>query len=145
MIYMADCGGPCDQFDAEAKGKVWFKIAEWGLNEGYDIGSGSLGWDQWDLTQRGWNVTIPPNLKPGNYLIRHEILMIELWPPQFYPECAQLNVSGTGDKTPSDEYLVSFPGAYSFTDPGIVVSGNVYGSEGHSTFVSFIILHSNTL
>lgn len=60
------------------------------------------------------SVKIPKGLKPGNYLIRHEIIMIELFPPQHYPECAQLTVSGGGDKLPGDEYLVAFPGAYSY-------------------------------
>lgn len=113
LAYMANCNGPCDQFDPEGK-KVWFKIYESGLKEGgkIDVGS-SLGWDQFQFANKGWSIRIPKNLKPGNYLIRHEIIMIELMPPQFYPECAQLTVTGDGDKLPGEDYLVSFPGAYS--------------------------------
>lgn len=120
IAYMADCNGPCDKFDPEGK-KVWFKIYESGLNNGgeldkwggtIDVGS-STAWGQYHLTRTGWGVRIPKNLKPGNYLIRHEIIMIELMPPQFYPECAQLTVIGDGDKVPGEEYLVAFPGTYS--------------------------------
>ena len=100
---------------------MWFKIYESGLKNGgqqtewgsrIDLAS-SAGWDQFQFANNGWSITIPKNLKPGNYLIRHGIIMIELMPPQFYPECAHLTVSGDGDKLPAEEYLVSFPGAYS--------------------------------
>jgi len=36
---------------------------------------------------------------------------------QFYPGCHQVNVSGGGSTTPTG--LVSIPGAYKATDPGI--------------------------
>jgi cellulase len=39
--------------------------------------------------------------------------------------CAQINVSSSGTKTGT---TVSFPGAYSATDPGILVS--IYNSQG---------------
>lgn len=162
LAYMAACNGPCDQFEPE--GKVWFKIYETGLINGggfdkwgnrVDLAS-SLGWDQFEFGKTGWSLTIPKNLKPGNYLIRHEIIMIEIMPPQFYPECAQLTVTGDGDKLPGEEYLVSFPGGYSMDgksprlflfglqgkmliispEPGLAVSGDLYSPKGHATFVS---------
>ena len=40
--------------------------------------------------------------------------------------CAQINVSGSGTKT--GDSLVSFPGAYSANDPGILV--NIYDAKG---------------
>ena len=36
-----------------------------------------------------------------------------------YPECAQLVVTGSGTASPPSSALVSFPGAYSASDPGI--------------------------
>lgn len=166
MVYMAACNGPCDQFEPEGK-KVWFKVYESGLINGgmedqwggiIDIGDGN-GWNQANFANHGWSVTIPKNLKPGNYLIRHEIIMIELMPPQFYPECAHLTVSGDGDKLPGEEYLVSFPGGYSMDgeslrlllfephgmklivplEPGLAVSGDLYSQKGHSTYVSLTL------
>lgn len=72
----------------------------------------------------GVNYTIPSCLKPGNYLVRHEIIALHSayneGGAQFYPGCHQLKVSGEGTKVPSE--LVSFPGAYDSKDPGIVFS-----------------------
>ena len=46
---------------------------------------------------------------------------------QFYVSCAQITVSGgSGSKTPSN--LVSFPGAYRNTDPGLLI--NIYNNGG---------------
>lgn len=68
-------------------------------------------------------VTLPSNIAPGNYLIRHEILGLHLSTSkggaEFYPACAQLKVGGSGTGTPKQSELVSFPGGYSDDDPGI--------------------------
>ena len=40
---------------------------------------------------------------------------------EFYPACIQLNVTGSGNAVPKSSDLLSFPGAYSATDPGIYV------------------------
>lgn len=69
----------------------------------------------------GVNYTIPSCLKPGYYLVRHEIIALHsayAYPgAQFYPGCHQLKVTGSGSTTPGN--LVSFPGAYAGSDPGI--------------------------
>lgn len=115
MAYLAPCNGDCSTINPADL--LWFKIAETGLREGYTLNQAG-GWYQSDLggetgkPRPGWTVTIPASLRAGNYLIRHEILMIELMPPQFYMECAQLRVEGDGTASPSEEYLVKFPGAY---------------------------------
>lgn len=127
---MAPCNGPCEDFEP-GDSKVWFKVYEAGFLGGtYWNGEKEVpndislhhAWSQARLPNEGWPVQIPKNLKPGNYLIRHEIIMIELWPPQHYPNCAQLTVAGEGNELPSDDYLVSFPGAYSY-DGTFYISG----------------------
>ncbi|KAK0702136.1 glycoside hydrolase [Lasiosphaeris hirsuta] len=123
VAYMADCKGPCDVFDAS--GEVWFKIFETGLLPGWTVVDVD-GWNQFPYTYDGWNVTIPQNLKPGHYLIRHEIIYIENDPAQFYPYCAQLTVTGAEGKSPEKKDLVSFPGAYSLADPGIAIAGSFF-------------------
>jgi hypothetical protein len=69
----------------------------------------------------GVKYTIPSCLKPGYYLVRHETIALHAsysYPgAQFYPGCHQLKVSGSGSTVPSS--LVSFPGAYAASDPGI--------------------------
>ncbi len=74
------------------------------------------------------HVRIPAGLKDGHYLIRAEMIGLhegessyETNPyrgAQFYPNCLQVEVvngNGTVDLPPG----VSFPGAYSYSDPGI--------------------------
>lgn len=89
------------------------------LTDNGALGLASSTWYQkafqnWDGRPATWPVAIPPRLKPGLYLIRHEIISMHVaYRPQWYPECAHLNVSGTGDAVPGEEYLYKFPGAYS--------------------------------
>ena len=69
----------------------------------------------------GIQYTIPSCLKPGYYLVRHEIIALHSassYPgAQFYPGCHQLQVTGTRSTVLSS--LVAFPGAYKGSDPGI--------------------------
>ena len=107
---MAACNGECKDVDVT---KVdWFKIAQDGLEPNQANLQGR--WIQGRLTSGdGWTIRIPYGLKPGNYLIRHEIIMLASLPAQFYPNCAQITIKSYGTKEPSDEYKVKFPGAYS--------------------------------
>lgn len=138
LAYMADCHGPCDEWDGS--GKRWFKIFEAGYvatgwpGSGYD-GDGGLypissrvAWGHSHLIRRGVNVTIPGTLKPGNYLLRYEVMNLERR-TEFYPECLQLEVGGDGEEAPGEEYLVGFPGAYSLSDPGLAVGGIIYKNK----------------
>lgn len=117
LTYMASCGSvTCDKFDqTNAK---WFKIDQVGRKPNSDE------WFQKDLHNGGVaDVTIPANIKPGNYLVRHEIIALHLATSpggaEFYPGCVQLKVGGNGNGVPKQSDLVSIPGAYSDNDPGI--------------------------
>ncbi|KAF9555146.1 cellulose-growth-specific protein [Agrocybe pediades] len=127
MVYMAKCPGSCTS--ANSASLQWFKIDEAGLL------SGTLAKGQWGngivMQKLEWTSTIPASLAPGEYLIRHELLALhQANTPQFYPECAQLIVTGSGNKTPSGSYLASFPGAYKQNDPGVNV--NIYTQEAQT-------------
>ncbi|RDL42041.1 Uncharacterized protein BP5553_02020 [Venustampulla echinocandica] len=133
FAYMAACpGDSCEGFDGS--GAVWFKINQLGLKPDAQDLRGP--WIQGDLllsgnrVPPGYTVTIPKNLKPGKYLIRHEIIMVASIPAQIYPDCAQLTVTGEGTMFPDHDYLVSFPGAYSATDPGIAMADWVMTGGG---------------
>lgn len=69
------------------------------------------------------NVTIPTSIAPGNYLLRSELISLQLavsvGGAEFYPGCIQLSIggSGTGAATSSEE--CTLPGCYSDSDPGI--------------------------
>jgi cellulase len=108
---MAPCHGPCDKINATEV--HWFKIEERGLYNGTFVDG------VWGMTalHKGepWTLEIPKTLKPGNYLIRHELIVIHSLPIQYYMECAQLTVTGHGRSLPGPEYLVKFPGAYNMS------------------------------
>lgn len=117
MTYMASCvGTTCDKYNST--NAEWFKIEETGLEPG------NMTWYQQNIMD-GWpaNVTLPSNLEPGQYLIRHEIIALhlatELGGAEFYPSCTQVNILGNQTGTPTSNEEVTFPGGYSDTDPGI--------------------------
>ncbi|RPD56323.1 hypothetical protein L226DRAFT_469284 [Lentinus tigrinus ALCF2SS1-7] len=116
MTYMASCGSTtCDKFDSTDA--QWFKIDQAGKKANDDS-----TWVQADIMKGdSYSLLLPDNLKPGDYLIRHEIIALHLavskGGAEFYPSCTQVRISGSGTGTPSD--TVTFPGAYSDSDPGI--------------------------
>ena len=75
------------------------------------------------MSTLAWTTTIPASLAPGAYFLRIELLALhQANAPQFYPECAQLIVTGSGTASPPSSYLVSIPGAWTANDPGVNVS-----------------------
>ncbi|KAJ7763160.1 glycoside hydrolase family 61 protein [Mycena maculata] len=123
LTYMTSCSSTdCTTFNSsQAK---WFKIAQVGRIPGDSDGT----WFQNNLySQDGVpaNVTLPANILPGAYLIRHEIIALHLATvlggAEFYPSCSQILVTGSGTGAPTDDELVLLPGAYTDEDPGILV------------------------
>ena len=82
------------------------------------IGNGYWGAGKMIDQNSSWTTTIPATVPSGDYLIRFETIALHSLPAQLYPECAQINISGGGSRQPTTDELVSFPGAYSATDPG---------------------------
>lgn len=129
LTYMASCGSSgCTSFDHTHA--QWFKIAQSGLRS-----DGT--WAMHDLyvgKSDAASVTLPANLAPGEYLIRHELLALHgaqaVGGAEFYPACAQLRVGGS--KSGSAASTVSFPGAYSDYDKGILV--DAYTMTGDYVF-----------
>lgn len=114
IAWMAHCtNDDCGAFDSSTAS--WFKIGQRGLQSG-TIETGD--WFQktfsnWDGNPSLWSETVPRNLKPGKYLVRHEIISLHSAnKPQFYPECAHVEVSGEGVGEPGQEYLVRIPGVW---------------------------------
>ncbi|KAK0458273.1 glycosyl hydrolase family 61-domain-containing protein [Desarmillaria tabescens] len=128
MTYMTNCGdSSCADFDPT--GAEWFKIEEAGKTDGT--------WAQAALMNGATaDVTIPSNLAAGNYLIRHEIIALHNAQSEggaeFYASCTQLKVGGSGTGTPSSSDLVKLPGAYSDTDPGILI--DVYTDSTNDSY-----------
>ncbi|KAI0267150.1 glycoside hydrolase [Gloeopeniophorella convolvens] len=130
MVYMANCGGDCTS--ATTSQLDWFKIDQAGLISG-DLPTGLWGMGELVNDNSSWTTTIPASLAPGNYFIRHELLAIHTSDqPQFYAECAQLVVTGSGTATPPSSFLVKLPGAYSASDPGVTI--DVYSQPGVTNY-----------
>ncbi|KAJ7618309.1 glycoside hydrolase, partial [Mycena polygramma] len=116
MTYLADCGDvTCDKFDVATA--EWFKIDQQGKNKTGD-------WPAQAAIAPGLpvQVTIPANLKKGNYILRHEVVNLErssVRVTEFYPNCVQTMVSGSGTGGPTTGETVKFPGAYRATDKDI--------------------------
>lgn len=106
-------------------GKGWFKIDEMGM------WGGKLNSANWGtaliVKNLKWSSEIPRNLAPGNYLIRHELLALhQANTPQFYAECAQIVVQGSGSAVPPSDYLYSIPTYAPQNDPGVTVCQQIF-------------------
>lgn len=126
LTYMARCPDTgCDNYQTNGKA-VWFKVQEDGLH------STDPDWlkNVWAATplmfepNKGVDYTIPACLKPGFYLVRHELIALhgayQENGAQFYPSCHQLRVEGKGKTVPGGKNLISFPGGYGSKDAGIL-------------------------
>ncbi|KAJ7842637.1 glycoside hydrolase [Mycena olivaceomarginata] len=118
LTYLAACGASCTTFNPTEETQ-WFKISQHGTQS-----NGS--WIQEQL-YNGFPtiVTIPKNLKAGNYVLRHEVIALHmaqsLGGAEFFPNCVQLTVTGTGSGAPTEKEITNFPGTYKPTGPGILV------------------------
>jgi len=123
MVWMYKCAG--DIKSCDGSGKNWFKIDQMGMTAPPLTGT---SWGTAVVYKNlAWTSTIPASLAPGYYLIRHELLaQHQADAPQFYAECAQLKVGGTGTAVPSGAYLATIPGYASESDPGITI--DIYSS-----------------
>ncbi|KAK2768500.1 hypothetical protein FQN54_000355 [Arachnomyces sp. PD_36] len=126
MVWMYKCEG--DFGACDGLGANWFKIDQMGLNSppmsGEDWGNGKV------MQDLAWTSTIPEKLAPGNYLIRHELLALhQAHTPQFYPECAQIVVTGSGTESPGAEFLTAIPAYATQDDPGVDVDVNSGATE----------------
>ncbi|KAF3915765.1 Endoglucanase-4 [Dactylellina cionopaga] len=123
--YMAACpnGKNCSDFYGWEKA-AWFKIEETGqIPYVADWNPSGYAWATQKMYDAGmkWTFQIPKCLKNGPYLIRHETMAVQdsnkLGGAQFYPNCAQVWVSGgTGKLSPK---LVKLPGDIQPTDPSV--------------------------
>ncbi|KAG8879364.1 hypothetical protein FRB98_005700 [Tulasnella sp. 332] len=114
--------------ETAATGKTWFKVWEdaptW-------TAAGGFVWPSESMTQFGF--TIPKSVPSGQYLVRFEQIALHVASTyggaQFYLSCGQINVTGGGSGKPTN--LVSFPGAYTGYEPGILI--NIYSVPSNYT------------
>ncbi|KAL8393943.1 hypothetical protein RB599_006146 [Gaeumannomyces hyphopodioides] len=123
ITYVATYSG--DSMDGT--GPIWTKIAEDGFSNG-----------KWAverlIANKGKNDFKLPQLAAGKYMVRQEIIALHesdaafdknpARGAQFYPSCVQVEVTGSGTVTPSENFDINK--GYTSTDPGILF--NLYSS-----------------
>ncbi|KUJ17046.1 uncharacterized protein LY89DRAFT_697291 [Mollisia scopiformis] len=122
--YLANCNGDCSTVDKTTL--EWFKIDAQGLYDDTTV-PGNWASDTLIANNNSWSVTIPTDIASGNYVLRHEIIALhsaeEADGAQNYPQCVNLEITGTGTATPSGTLGTAL---YSETEAGILV--NIYAS-----------------
>lgn len=106
--YLASCGEnrSCEEVDKDDL--RFFKIAELGLLDGANVTAGPGGLWASDLliaNNNSWVVEIPPQIKPGFYVLRTELIALhnasnEIG-SQNYPQCLNIRIEGNGTVLPS--------------------------------------------
>lgn len=122
--YLASCNGDCKTVDKTTL--EFFKIDGVGLIDDTTV-PGNWASDTLIANNNSWTVTIPSDIAPGNYVLRHEIIALhsagEVGGAQNYPQCVNLEVTGSGTAAPAG---VLGTALYTDQDPGILV--NIYQS-----------------
>ncbi|KAI3002971.1 CAZyme family AA9 [Aspergillus niger] len=124
ISYLANCGSSCETVDKTTL--EFFKIDGVGLVDDSTV-PGTWGDDQLIADNNTWLVEIPPDIAPGYYVLRHELIALHGASSengaQNYPQCFNLQVTGSGTAEPSGVLGTEL---YSPTDLGILV--NIYQS-----------------
>ncbi|CAM1505820.1 Fc.00g114570.m01.CDS01 [Cosmosporella sp. VM-42] len=123
LDYLASCGtSGCESVDKEAL--KFFKIDEVGLVDG-SAAPGQYGADELIANGNGWLVEIPSSIKPGFYVLRHEIIALHSAGQengaQNYPQCFNLEITGSGTEQPEGTLGTEL---YKADDEGILF--NIY-------------------
>lgn len=124
MDYLAPCDDSCETVDKTTL--QFFKIDEGGFLN--NSGNGGM-WasDTLIANNNSWMVEIPPTIKGGNYVLRHEIIALHSAGSedgaQNYPQCFNLQITGGGSSSPSGTLGTKL---YNANDPGILI--NIYTS-----------------
>ncbi|KAG8812492.1 hypothetical protein FRC20_003958 [Serendipita sp. 405] len=117
-VYMSKAPSTAASYDGSGK---WFKIYQ---ISAVTNGGTSITWPTDNLATVTFK--IPASTPNGQYLLRIEHIALHSASSsggaQFYIACAQINLTGGGNGSPSP--LVSIPGVYAATDPGILI--NIY-------------------
>jgi hypothetical protein len=124
--YLARCSND-DCTSVDKTSLEFFKISEAGLVDGSTGTPGTFADDLILGNNLGWMVQIPSGIAPGQYVLRHEIIALhsagEENGAQAYPQCFNLEITGSGSETPAGVLGTEL---YTPTDEGILF--NIYTS-----------------
>ncbi|KPI37097.1 Polysaccharide monooxygenase Cel61a [Cyphellophora attinorum] len=125
LTYLSPCpNNDCATLDKSTA--LWTKIDQMGMTSTQPF-PGIWGSSQLMQNNNSWTVTIPASVAPGKYVLRHEIIALhqsqDIGGAQNYPQCVNLDVSGSGTNDLSVGGTLGTK-LYTANDPGIHV--NVY-------------------
>ncbi|KAF2161393.1 lytic polysaccharide monooxygenase [Zasmidium cellare ATCC 36951] len=122
LDYLAPVSG--EWADVDKSTLEFFKISEGGLIDGSSA-PGKWASDDLIANNNTWAVTIPTGIAAGNYVLRHEIIALhsagQADGAQNYPQCVNLEITGSGTDSPSGTLATTF---YKEDDPGVLI--NIY-------------------
>ncbi|KAI0379312.1 lytic polysaccharide monooxygenase [Hypomontagnella monticulosa] len=130
LHYLASCGDAgCAKIDK--KNLKFFKIYEKGLVKG-GMADSPQKWASTEIHKRvqpegegfidTYTVNIPANIKPGQYVLRHELIALhraQIGDTEFYPQCINLEITGSGTQQPEG---VAATELYHSNDPGVALN-----------------------
>lgn len=119
--YLAPCGDDCSTVDKSTL--EFFKIEQEGLISATGASNGEWASDKLIANNNTWEMKIPDNVKPGKYVLRHEIIALhsagDQNGAQNYPQCFNIEISGSGSEAPAGTLGTKL---YTASEPGILVS-----------------------
>lgn len=125
LDYLAKCAND-DCTKVEKASLEFFKIGQSGLIDDSAV-PGTWASDKLIANNNTWTANIPKDIAPGQYVLRHEIIALhsagQADGAQNYPQCVNIEVTGSGTATPSGVVGTKL---YTSDAPGIVV--NIYQS-----------------
>ncbi|RAL59092.1 hypothetical protein DID88_009010 [Monilinia fructigena] len=120
LTYLASCKGDCKTVDKTTL--EFFKIDEAGLLDDTTL-PGTWASDKLISNNNTWTSTIPSDIAPGNYVVRHEIIALHSAGSangaQNYVQCINLDISSSGTAAPAGTLGEKL---YTPTDKGILVT-----------------------
>jgi len=126
--YLAKCSGDCTEADKESLS--FFKLAGAGV---LDAASNQWASDKLIADGNQWTVTIPESLAPGNYVLRHEIIALHSAGQengaQAYPQCVNIEVTGSGSTDPCADGADCVGGTSLYTASDAGIKYDIYGGD----------------
>ena len=124
LDYLAPCNGDCTT--AKKESLKWTKIDAEGMVKDSSTPGQPGYWaaDQLKANNNTWNLQIPKEICPGNYVLRHEIIALHAADhpdgAQNYPKCVNLKITGGGNNCLTEGGTLGTK-LYGEADPGIQI------------------------
>ncbi|KAL1584673.1 hypothetical protein WHR41_06880 [Cladosporium halotolerans] len=126
--YLAKCPGDCTAVDKESL--KFFKLDAQGV---IDAASNQWATDKLIGDDNSWTLTIPESLAAGHYVLRHEIIALHSASQengaQNYPQCINIEVTGSGSTDPCSGGADCVAGTALYTPSDEGIQYNIYGGD----------------